>query len=295
MKNTFLLLFCILSNHAFSQNVLDNEVSEQLGTPVYRRVENMPEFLISQQVFSKFIYDNLKYPQASLKNRVYGTVVVGFIVNEDSSVSDFHIRQGINPELNKEAIRLVSMIRRIKPGNIDGKNVKVLLAQPIKFSISSFELEQHKYDSLVSNGRPYYCIEADSPSYSYQVVEQMAGFPGGVKAMMTFIKDKIKYKQYKKITKAGGQVIVRFLVNDDGSTSSVTVWRGINEKMDSAVVRAIELLPKFRPVKENGKTVRVTITLPIIFKANNVGQPAHIPEIKPSEPYLFPYPLPVKK
>ena len=187
------------------------------------------------------------------------------------------------------------MIRKIKPGNIDGKNVKVLLAQPIKFSISGYQSEQNKYDRLVSNGKPYYCIEADTPANSYQLIEQMAGFPGGEKAMMNFIKEKINFDQYKKKTKNGGQIIVRFVVGDDGSAKNIKVWRGLNEKIDSAVVSAIELLPKFMPARENGKAVRVTITLPIIFKAHNDGQPDHIPEMKPSEPYLFPYPLPVKK
>lgn len=100
----------------------------------------------------------------------------------------------------------------------------------------------------------------------YQVVEQMPQFPGGETALMSSIAQNLKYPVIAQENGIQGKVIVRFLVEKDGSISKVEVVRSLDPACDKEAIRLIKLLPKFIPAKQNGVAVAVWYTLPIAFK-----------------------------
>jgi len=100
----------------------------------------------------------------------------------------------------------------------------------------------------------------------YTVVEQMPQFPGGESAMLSTIGQNLKYPVIAQENGIQGKVIVRFLVEKDGSISKVEVVRSLDPACDKEAIRLIRLLPKFIPAKQNGVNVSVWYTLPITFK-----------------------------
>ena len=60
-----------------------------------------------------------------------------------------------------------------------------------------------------------------------------------------------------------GRVIVKFIVNEDGSLSNVQAVRGISKELDEEVVRAVKGMPAWTPGRQNGKVVKVWFTLPV--------------------------------
>jgi len=100
----------------------------------------------------------------------------------------------------------------------------------------------------------------------YAVVEQMPQFPGGESAMLSTIGQNLKYPVIAQENGIQGKVIVRFLVEKDGSISKVEVVRSLDPACDKEAIRLIRLLPKFIPAKQNGVNVSVWYTLPITFK-----------------------------
>ena len=62
-----------------------------------------------------------------------------------------------------------------------------------------------------------------------------------------------------------GRVVIRFVVNEDGSVSNLTVMKGIGSGCEEEAIRVIKGMPKWRPGKQNGKAVKVFFTLPINF------------------------------
>ena len=74
---------------------------------------------------------------------------------------------------------------------------------------------------------------------------------------------------YPKIAQENGiqgRVIVRFMVNKDGSISNIQIVRSLDPTCDKEAIRIIKSLPKFIPAKQNGVNVAVWYTLPITFK-----------------------------
>ena len=108
--------------------------------------------------------------------------------------------------------------------------------------------------------------EVEGESDVYQIVEQMPEFPGGVKALMQYVADYIKYPEEAKKAGAYGRVFVGFVVEPDGSLSGFKVLRGIGYGCDEEAVRVVKSLPKWKPGMHRGEPVRVSYQIPIVFK-----------------------------
>lgn len=96
-------------------------------------VEQQPEFEGGYGALMQFIMDNLRIPASAAKDKVYGTVIVTFIIDRDGSVKEAAIREGIREDLNAEALRVVNLMPKWKPGKQQGKPVTVRFNIPIKF------------------------------------------------------------------------------------------------------------------------------------------------------------------
>ena len=100
----------------------------------------------------------------------------------------------------------------------------------------------------------------------YIVVEQMPEFPGGDRALMDFVKDNIHYPAEAKEKGIKGLLYVNFIVEPDGSLSNIKVLKGVGGGCDEEAIRIVESMPKFKPGMQNGEAVRVSYTIPVIFR-----------------------------
>jgi TonB family protein len=85
----------------------------------------------------QFITENTKYPEAAKTKGIQGKVIVRFAVEADGSVEKVSVLKGVDPELDQEAFRVVSLLPDFeKPGVKDGKNVAVWYMIPINFALN---------------------------------------------------------------------------------------------------------------------------------------------------------------
>jgi len=103
--------------------------------------------------------------------------------------------------------------------------------------------------------------------------ETQPEFPGGPKAMVSFIDSVRRYPQEAVSKKIEGRVITSFVVEKDGSISDITIARGVNSLLDNEAKRIFEVMPKWKPGTQNGEIVRVRLTLPILFRLGENGEP----------------------
>ena len=102
---------------------------------VYMVVEEMPEYPGGMAECMKFLSENVKYPASAHEANIQGRVIVKFTVQKDGTLTDVQIVRGVNPELDAEAIRVVKMMPKWKPGKQKGKSVNVNFTIPITFSL----------------------------------------------------------------------------------------------------------------------------------------------------------------
>jgi periplasmic protein TonB len=102
----------------------------------------------------------------------------------------------------------------------------------------------------------------------FTVVEQQPEFEGGYEAMMRFIQKNMRYPASARRMGVDGTVYVQFVVAKDGSISEVKTIRGISADCDKEAERVVNLMPNWKPGKQNGKSVFVRFVLPIKFKLN---------------------------
>ena len=106
---------------------------------IFRVVEQMPEFPGGMQKALEFLGKNIKYPVAAQEAKIEGRVIVQFVVGRDGSVSDAKVMRGVNPELDAEAVRVVSIMPNWIPGKQRGKAVAVKYTMPIMFRLQTPE------------------------------------------------------------------------------------------------------------------------------------------------------------
>ena len=102
-------------------------------------------------------------------------------------------------------------------------------------------------------------------SQVFQMVEEKAEFPGGRSAWLAYLGDKLKYPKALKKEKVSGQVIAKVYVDPTGTVSNVEIIKSLHPLLDAEVVRVIRNSPKWKPAKQNGKTVQMTFNQPITF------------------------------
>ena len=102
---------------------------------VFVSPEEMPLFPGGDAALLKFLSQNVKYPDIAVENGITGKVTVNFVVNKDGSVSDAKILRGVDPALDKEALRVIYSMPKWKPGKQSGKPVRVSYSVPINFML----------------------------------------------------------------------------------------------------------------------------------------------------------------
>jgi len=100
-------------------------------------LEDMPEFKGGEKALLKYIAEHVVYPEIAKENDIQGTVYVKFVVNEKGKVTNVGLLRGVDPLLDKEAIKVIESLPDWKPGKQSGKNVKVSMQVPIKFQLAN--------------------------------------------------------------------------------------------------------------------------------------------------------------
>ena len=101
---------------------------------------------------------------------------------------------------------------------------------------------------------------------AFAVVEQMPEFPGGMKELMTYLKDNIKYPKAAQENGIQGRVIVQFVVEKDGTPTEFKVIRSVDPDLDAEALRVMKEMPKWKPGMQRGQVVRVKYTVPVTFR-----------------------------
>ena len=111
------------------------EVTEPDENGIFQVVETQPEFPGGMAELMKYLQKNIRYPQICKERRVQGRVIVQFVVNADSTITDVNVVKPVNPYLDQEAVRVVKAMPKWKPGEQRGEPVRVRFTLPVTFRL----------------------------------------------------------------------------------------------------------------------------------------------------------------
>ena len=102
---------------------------------VFDMVEQMPTFPGGNTELMKYLSEHIKYPVMAQENGTEGRVIVQFVVEKDGTIAEAHVARGVDPYLDKEALRVVQSMPRWIPGKQNGKAVRVKYTVPVMFKL----------------------------------------------------------------------------------------------------------------------------------------------------------------
>ena len=102
---------------------------------IFQVVETQPEFPGGMAELMKYLQKNTRYPKVCKEQGLQGRVIVQFVVNTDSTISDVKVVKPVNPHFDQEALRVVKAMPKWKPGTQHGKPVRVRFTLPVTFRL----------------------------------------------------------------------------------------------------------------------------------------------------------------
>ncbi|MEO8472698.1 MAG: TonB family protein [Chryseolinea sp.] len=114
----------------------------------------------------------------------------------------------------------------------------------------------------------------------FTIVEKAAQYPGGMDALVTYLASNVRYVEAARVKGIEGTSYVQFVVNKDGSTTDVTVYKSLSPELDGEALRVVKVFPHWIPASQNGKIVRERFIMPITFKLGEGSNANAVVDIK---------------
>lgn len=246
-----LLLACIISLAGFAQ--VPPPATQTPESQVYTFVEQPPQFPGGDQAMYKFLIDNIKYPESAVTEGKEGLVVISFVVNEDGSRSELQILKSQGDALDNEAKRVVAEMPAWVAGKQNGRLVRVRFTLPVRFSLKK-ETPQMPGPTITRGRAPVTAA-----------LLRMPEFTGGPGPMLVYLEQHLKYPKKARKAKIQGEVLVDFLVLENGQLTDIKVIESLEPTLDAEAVRVVKSMPAWQPGTRAGKPASVRYTLPVRF------------------------------
>ena len=149
---------------------------------------------------------------------------------------------------------------------MDKLDDKVAVGTENKEGVKDRTVEAVRSEIAVAAPPPPPAPKPEVATKVFDVVEEMPSFPGGNGALMSYLNGNTKYPVVAQENGVQGKVIISFVVERDGSISDVRVARSVDPSLDREAQRVVKSMPRWTPGKQNGQTVRVKYTVPVVFR-----------------------------
>lgn len=161
MKKLYLLMIaCICCLQLSAQKENNSEMKQMRDDGAYFFVDVMPEFPGGSDALSKYLGDNIKYPEEAKEHQISGRVLVQFVVEPNGKITRQQVINKAHPLLDAEALRVLFQMPAWKPGELKGKKVPVIYNVPITFNLPGSDLKEMMKSILIPGKKP-----AQTPSF----------------------------------------------------------------------------------------------------------------------------------
>jgi TonB family protein len=125
-----------ISKYGPNKTTLTAAVAPSKSNKVYEVVEEMPSYPGGKPAIAAYIAKTVKYPGPCLDKKIEGRVVCRFTVTRDGTVKDIVVTKSVDPLLDKEAVRVISLMPKWIPGRHNGARVDAKYTLPVTFRLT---------------------------------------------------------------------------------------------------------------------------------------------------------------
>ncbi|GAB3951501.1 hypothetical protein GCM10028805_31740 [Spirosoma harenae] len=118
---------------------------------------------------------------------------------------------------------------------------------------------------LLSSPRVFGQVSLASDTTVFTIVECQPEFPGGIVALVDYLKQRVNYPLEAQRAKIKGRAFVSFVVERDGRLTQIQVLKGLGYGCDEEAIRVVNMMPKWQPGSQSGILIRVKYNLPVAF------------------------------
>lgn len=239
MKISAIVLFYLLSFSAFSQDTIYLDSN-------WQRVNS-----ISEASYYNVLYrdqkDNNKVRKLTYTKSGIMKSDISYSNYEKSTLNGRYILYFENGKIKKETV----YVDNLKDGNLltfwENGNPK--------------RKDQFKKGEFVS-GKCFDKKGKEIPHFDYEVA---AEYPGGIHVLLQYVATRLMYPEDLMMDGIEGRVMVKFVVDVDGSVTNVTIATSTNEKFEPESIRVVKSLSKWKPAYQDGEPIRSNYVLPVRF------------------------------
>lgn len=279
-----------MQNRSSTIGVDRTKIIENSNTHPAPPIVNTPEDF---RALGKHLQRNLKYPPSARQAHITGYVLVNLTV-ANNKITSVGIAKKLQDDIDNEVLRAFNLFK----DTLQAKDNKYSWAitfqltglknniEPLPQAVQNKVAGQVVVTAYVMTDTKSLSLDeividdksADKDVKDFASVDRLPEFEGGVVGWQDYISKTLKYPAEAKKNNISGRVILRFVVQKDGSLTDIKVLRGIGGGADEEAVRVLTESPKWKPGIDNGNPVNVAYTIPIFFQLS--AKPA---EEKPEE------------
>lgn len=215
--------------------LLNDEIISDKEIIILDWAEELPEFPGGESEMIRFLANRYEYPKEAVRNGEEGTVYVSFLVMKDGHIDSVKVIKGVSPSLNKEALRVISLMPNWKPGMQKGKAVNVRYTLPIRASLGG--------------GRKVKIVYPE--------------FPGGEKVMNNYLVENFIFPKKKKDQNVEGKTKVYITISEEGKVIKTIIGNELSKNIDKELKRVINSMPKMKPGTKDGINSNIVISLTV--------------------------------
>lgn len=176
------------------------------------------------------------------------------------------LTEPVTPPAPKPPDEILNAVRNLKP-EVTDDTLSITQLPPITDILINTSVNGSINDTLVYIEPAN--TEIPEKNEPRVFVEEMPEYPGGISELMKFVAENLDYPPEAVAANIQGRVVLKFVVNTDGSADRIEVLRSVDPLLDNEAIRVVKSLPHFRPGKQGGVPVPVWFTIPVFFRLEN--------------------------
>ncbi len=244
MKAIFIFILFLLAGYIFTGfPALAQKAGSGQAKKVYVIADQMPIFPGGQEALEIYFLDSLAASHISFERNFSAGLTM--IISQSGQPQDIELVHGISPAVDKVLLRIARNMPNWQPGILNNKTVNARKIVSVLFPIS---------------GLPE---TAEERNRIFTVTDKEPEFPGGRMALMDSLRRHIDFPKAMERKQIKGEVTVQFVIQKNGRIKDPKIVKGLSPALDAEVMRALPLMPAWKPAKNKDRPVNFSQELTI--------------------------------